>query len=507
MLIPIGHENMKARRLPIITFALILINVLAFLATYSPMEKEGLVLKRLQLQIAMLAVTHPELTVPPDVQPLVTYFRQRYQEELKKNGNENKELADEWNKGMRADDGDFFSLEAAMESLVQEYRRVSKSSIIQQYALIPAHPHWIAYLTANFLHANWLHLIGNLWFLWLVGFVLEDVWGRGIYLAVYLVSGIAALQFYSWTNAGSVIPTIGASGAVAALMGAFLVRFPKMKIEMLWTIIIAKRRFHASAYWLLSLWLLTEVLYGALLGTQSGVAHWAHVGGFVFGATIAVILRYSGIEHTVNAAIEKQINTTGDPEMRRAQECIDRGDIGEALTILQRYATTKPTSLDAWSLLRELYSQNQDNAAYLAATLKLCELHVKAHQADAAWRDYEDFLNAGGTGCQPAMRFELCRLLENQSHYEHAIQEYERLAADAPSDRYSLLALMAAGKACLKKLNRPADALRFYEAADKSIVPHLDLVPAIEMGIHDAQTDLSFIKANPGTRGRVEQRH
>jgi len=93
-------------------------------------------------------------------------------------------------------------------------------------------PKPIAYLTANFLQGGWLHLIGNMWFLWLAGAILEDTWGRVIYPIIYLVAGAAALQFHAWLNPGSLAPTLGASGAVAALMGAFLVRFPKTKIEV-----------------------------------------------------------------------------------------------------------------------------------------------------------------------------------------------------------------------------------------------------------------------------------
>ena len=88
-----------------------------------------------------------------------------------------------------------------------------------------------AYETANFLHGGWIHLIGNMWFLWLAGFILEDTWGRVIYSIFYLVAGAAALRFYAWCSQGSFIPLVGASGAVAALMGAFLIRFPKLKIE------------------------------------------------------------------------------------------------------------------------------------------------------------------------------------------------------------------------------------------------------------------------------------
>src|SRR5262249_25324641 len=150
----------------------------------------------------------------------------------------------------------------------------------------PAHPTAISYISANFLHAGWLHLIGNMWFLWLAGAILEDTWGRIIYPVFYIVAGAAALQFHAWLNPGSLTPAIGASGAVAALMGAFLVRFPTTKIEV--AVVLGLRslsnlamgrgiRFKAAAYWLLPLWLLTEIFSGALFGSSTGVAHWAHV--------------------------------------------------------------------------------------------------------------------------------------------------------------------------------------------------------------------------------------
>src|SRR6202020_3059859 len=126
--------------------------------------------------------------------------------------------------------------------------------------------------------------------------------------------GAAALQFYGWTNAGSMVPCVGASGAVAALMGAFLVRFPKMKIEMMWTFgFLRTYRFKASAYWLLPLWVMMEIFYGSLFGKTSGVAHWAHVGGFVFGAMTAVALLYSGLEKRVNKKVEEDLTWACDP--------------------------------------------------------------------------------------------------------------------------------------------------------------------------------------------------
>ena len=209
------------------------------------------------------------------------------------------------------------NLQSEMDSLNDQYVKLSKTSIVEQYAFVPANRPPISYLTANFLHGGWMHLIGNMWFLWLAGFVLEDVWGRWLYSAFYLIAGAAALQFYAWSNPGSITPTLGASGAVAALMGAFLVRFPKMKIEMAWLFLFKLYRFKAAAYWLLPLWLFVEIFYGSLFGSSSGVAHWAHVGGFLFGALAALAIQHSGIEQKTNKAIEEQMRGPMTPNSRR----------------------------------------------------------------------------------------------------------------------------------------------------------------------------------------------
>jgi membrane associated rhomboid family serine protease len=495
MLIPIGHENMSARRWPIITSALILINVFAFLATRSALNKEGPELANLQIQILMLAAQHPELNIPPEVQPMIASFREHNEEEWTTIENQGNEMTDSI--GLRLAD-DPAGLQEQMDAMAKEYSQLSESSIARQYAFVPAHPNPIAYLTANFLHGGWLHLIGNMWFLWLAGFVLEDIWGRSLYFIFYIIAGAAALQFHSLTNSGSLIPTLGASGAVAALMGAFLVRFPKMKIEMLWILgFFRTYRFHASAYWLLPLWLLTEILYGVLFGASTGVAHWAHVGGFLFGAVVALSVRFSGIERSLNAAIEKEISGVDDPEIARAQEYIDHKKLDEAVAVLQNYTAAKPAAIDAWNLLRDIHWQKQDFPAYQQTVMKCCALHLKARNDEAAWRDYEDYVSSGGKQMPLELRYDLCRLIESQGDFERAICEYKQLAAENPSDRKALIAQLAAGKICLKKLNRPEEALKFYEAAETSPVPHLDFEQTIQSAMLEAKTALS-VKANWG---------
>jgi membrane associated rhomboid family serine protease len=487
MLIPIKHENMEARRWPIITFALIALNVVIFVITNGMMQEQSPKLAEVRAHILMMAAMHPEVTMPEAEQQFVDDFKKKHPQTWEEAKHPNRELADAWDVRVRMME-EREQFQAEMDSLVSQYEELNKNSILTQYAFVPAHPTAISYLTANFLHGGWLHLIGNMWFLWLAGFVLEDTWGRWIYSIVYLVSGAAALQFHAWINPTSVVPLVGASGAVAALMGAFLIRFPKMRIEMYWRPFLFKGyRFKAPAYTLLPLWLLMEVFYGSLFGSASSVAHWAHVGGFVFGAVAATGLKFSGLEHLANKAIEDKIGFAIDPAITDATEMMDHGQFDEAIGVLQNFLATNPTSIEGYSLLQQVYWRRQEIPRYHETTAKLCALHLKAREYDVAWQNYEDFISSGGKDMPVATWLDLCRAAEEQQAYDRALSEYDKLVAAHPRERQSLMAQIAAGKLCLQRLNRPQDGLKYFEAARASSVPHLDWEMNIEAGIRDAK--------------------
>lgn len=497
MLLPIKHENMSARRWPVVTLALIAINVVVFLLTFQSlqsMDDRTPELKEARVHILLLAAMHPELTMPPESRQLVDSFQKHNPSVWKQAKDQNREIADSWDARMRLME-DPQQLQEEMDSLSARYAQLKESSVLDHYAFVPAHPAPLSYVTANFLHGGWLHLIGNMWFLWLAGFVLEDKWGRITYAIFYFLAGAAALQFYAWTNAGSIAPALGASGAVAGLMGAFLVRFPKLKIEMMGFFRFRVYRFKAAAYWLLPLWLLTEVLYGTLFGSATGVAHWAHVGGFVFGAVIATVLHFSGLEHKTHAAIEDKITWKADPEINQAADLIEKGQQDAAVDLLKNILATKPDSLDACALLQQTYWRKQDLPAFHAATVSLCAMHLKAREPEQAWQLYEEFLNTGGGKMPAATWLDLCRSAENQKLFERALDEYQKLAAAYPSEKQSLMAQIAAGRICLKQLSRPQDALRFFESAAASPVPHLDWEQTIAAGIRDAKAALSPVHA------------
>jgi membrane associated rhomboid family serine protease len=139
-------------------------------------------------------------------------------------------------------------------------------------------------VTSAFVHAGWLHLIGNMLFLWLAGAALEDRWGRARFAAFYAAGAIVSALCFSALHLGEEVTLVGASGAISALMGAFLVCFARMQIHFVYWL-GGIGRFDAAAYVALPLWLAEQVLYAWLEsdGGESGTAFSAHIAGFVFG--------------------------------------------------------------------------------------------------------------------------------------------------------------------------------------------------------------------------------
>jgi membrane associated rhomboid family serine protease len=165
---------------------------------------------------------------------------------------------------------------------------VSRWSVVP--ADIVAGRHWITILTAMFMHAGWSHIIGNMVFLWAFGPEVEELMGRRRYLLFYLLGGLAASLAQVIASPASTVPNLGASGAIAAVMGAFLVTYPHDRIRSLLVILVFVRVTYLPAALLIGVWALLQLLsLGALAQhpAAGGVAYAAHVGGFIFGAVVA----------------------------------------------------------------------------------------------------------------------------------------------------------------------------------------------------------------------------
>ncbi|HLU48738.1 MAG TPA: rhomboid family intramembrane serine protease [Planctomycetota bacterium] len=155
-------------------------------------------------------------------------------------------------------------------------------------------PAWLTLLTCIFLHGGWLHFLGNMWFLHIFGDNVEDRLGHLGYLVFYLAAGAAASAAHLLTNSESPIPTIGASGAIAGVMGAYFVLFPRALVLTLVPIFFFIQIIAIPAVFFLGIWFLLQFLQGtvAIRDIQAGgVAWWAHIGGFVVGAVLVLILR------------------------------------------------------------------------------------------------------------------------------------------------------------------------------------------------------------------------
>jgi len=180
-------------------------------------------------------------------------------------------------------------------SLYQEFTRLQDQQFYKRWGFIPARLDFLKLIVAMFLHGGFWHLFGNMLFLWIVGCNLEDDWGKYKFLGFYLLSGCAAGLFHAACEPDSMLPCIGASGAVAGVMGAFLFQHfhTKIKFAYFYWIFLRPRFgvFRVSGGVVLPFWFFKE-LFSANSGVQTGVAHWAHIGGFLFGGLVGAVYKY-----------------------------------------------------------------------------------------------------------------------------------------------------------------------------------------------------------------------
>jgi len=172
----------------------------------------------------------------------------------------------------------------------------SLNNFIAAYGMIPSRLHVSSLVTSMFLHGGWLHLIGNMWFLWIFGDNVEDILGHAKYLLFYLVCGVAAALFQVALNMDSRVPTIGASGAIAGVMGAYLVKFPRSRIVTLVFVFFFLTTIEIPASLMLIYWFVLQFFsgVGSIASShlsQGGVAWFAHVGGFLAGILLIFALR------------------------------------------------------------------------------------------------------------------------------------------------------------------------------------------------------------------------
>jgi membrane associated rhomboid family serine protease len=298
-IVPVGIDNTKLNRVPWVTISVIAICVLVWLFGSMRAEKN---MVRATRKVMSYAFNHPYLDIPEEFTNFLTRHKMISMFHL----------AEQLRAEMTDDEEDFYpptqeqfqreqeQFQAMAEELLIKYRR----SFYEKWGLIPAEFHVHSLFTAMFVHAGFMHLFGNMIFLFFTAPFLEDRWGRPFFTAFFLAAGILGGILFMITAPAFHMPMVGASGAIAGVLGAFLIKFTRRKFNFLIFGILYFRAFHFEfslpAWVVVSLFILGDVLMLALAGSHSPVAHWAHIGGFTTGIGTALILKLTRLEPRLN---------------------------------------------------------------------------------------------------------------------------------------------------------------------------------------------------------------
>lgn len=434
MILPISHEHHQSRRWPVVTLAIVIACVgvhMLFVLTGGVHRGTDRVIGAADRALEYL-VEHPYLAPPPPSSMLLEQVPP---------------AAGNMLAAARADGPPpFTDVEAEQRELDARYadfdRAIGEARVFR-YGFVPRLRNWPALLTSMFVHGGWIHLLGNLWILWLCGCNLEDRWGRPVFAGVYLTAGLGAALLHLFVLPQSPSPLIGASGAIAGAMGGFLVVFFYTRIRFAYFFLPfpgAMGTFKAPAYLMLPLWLGWEMVSAAAF-TGSGVAHWGHVGGFAVGFAAALGLRLTGAEGKLDAAVEATVTTTEDARILAATEHLDRREPQQALPLLREVLRERPDDIGALLTLSRAAADLRDDALHAEAYTKLIERHWATGEVGAALALFEEPKPPGVEARMPrALGLRVARHWAASRQAARAAAACERLRRDGLVDETAVRA-------------------------------------------------------------------
>lgn len=342
-LIPIGRDEAEIRRHAWISYVIIALNVLGFVMVMGAERESRTAALNADFRNALVYLDRrPYLQTPPSLEEILSnqfvyYFRRQHASAVVPPGTN---VAREQR-----------TMNQLAAKAVDAYRQMPRV----RFGYVPAAGGLTPLITSMFIHAGLLHLIGNLLFFFLSGPFVEDVFGRPLFTFLYVTGGIAASLTYAVQHPTGTIPLVGASGAIAAVMGAYLVRFLKSKVEFLFiSFFFRPVRFFLPAFVVLPLWFLQQLFEMQTEGGSS-VAFSAHVGGFVYGFAIALIVKLMSFEEKfVNPVVEKETTWQMDERIARAIAEGEPGAYDAYVTAqLNRHIAEKQNDLAA-DLIRDV---------------------------------------------------------------------------------------------------------------------------------------------------------
>jgi membrane associated rhomboid family serine protease len=314
---------------------------------------------------------------------------------------------------------------AEWKGLRKEYEGIVSRTVTQRYGFKPAEKSIITPFTYMFLHGGFMHLLGNMIFLWLVGCVLELGCGRVFYTSLYLLTGFLSALLFGLVYVDSQTPLVGASGAISGLMGAYTVLYGRKKIKVFYSLGFYFNYAKISAVTLLPIWIAKEIVQLLFSGLIQ-VAYVAHIGGLISGAVLGYInLKFLGrVSDEVFAEDPKEKVA---PILEEAMEAISRLDMQGARPLLEEVLTIDPQNRAALSHLFNIDKLKPDDDRFHKTAAKLFHHLINDDQAyETLYRAYEEY-----RGISKRMRLSPDLLLQISSTFSsHGyIEESERIIA------------------------------------------------------------------------------
>jgi membrane associated rhomboid family serine protease len=438
MLIPVGLEKNEVRRHPWISYAIIAINVLVFLALWVQTRDSDVPRRATEKIVGAFEYLqeHPYLTVPHELERFLGADGRRQLALVRQEYERRRGTPVEW--AVRRQQQKLNEMAADVLATIREFPTTRQG-------FVPAQPEPVRILTSMFVHGGWFHLIGNLLFFFAAGPFLEDVYGRVLFAVLYLLSGLAALGAHVWQNPGSLGAYIGASGAIAGILGAFLVRFTRTRMSFLWFPLPLffwwRYRVRIPAFVFLPLWFLNQY-WLATTAEGGNVAVWAHVGGFAFGVAFALLMWATGIERRfIHPSIEAQIGWAQNEALVHAMETAQKGDFDEARRETAQVLRDDPTNIDARRYAYATALDARDWKEAGAQATRLLELYTQRGETDLARTLIEESLQEPQLELPTRFLLRAADFLGRNKDVALALDLYRRAAETHPEEPAAFRAL------------------------------------------------------------------
>jgi membrane associated rhomboid family serine protease len=438
MILPIGHGEASTRRLPWVTFALMAACLASFLLTdTTELDAAPSRADRVE-EAAHYWRQHAYLEVDRRIKEQVGYDvmpnqRSQYLATLP-------DLSDHLRprdaQGLAEQQAELDGLTDLALGLVQPDAEAHNP--YRRWGYVPASPQARGLLTHMFMHIGWFHLIGNLFVLLMAGPPVEDRFGRAAFAALFTLAGAGSALFYAILGPGADLPLVGASGAISGVLGAFLVRLWNTKIRFAYFFMFGLRiftgTFEAAAWVMLPLWFGNELFQAVVwdsIGLISGVAYWAHVGGFLVGAAAALGLKHLRFEERfVDPGIEAKLTRfSANPVLEDAMAARERGEIGDALAMLQteyERERDEDVGLALWDAALAC-AQPELGALGLAGAVSAAVKRGDVEVALRHWSDLSD--HAPAVLVDPATLLRFVPMLLEESQRDRAVLAMRQVVA------------------------------------------------------------------------------